>query len=152
MCSKCAGIQCPSPYGLHQLALAFSVAEREVRTIPRGLEGHGPVSQTFRKTPRLIIITFYEHLTESVSHSDTAPRLSACHVDALCWLSLVRLVAATHAVITRRVGQAMERDKVNCDLSCWSGGEGGAGCAEMHRSSVDSPGLLKEFESEGRKS
>lgn len=32
----------PSPYGLDQLALAFSVAEREVkRTIPGGLEGRG---------------------------------------------------------------------------------------------------------------
>lgn len=122
----------PSPYGLDQLALASSVAEREAkRTRRRRPEGRRPVPHTLRKTPRLIIITFYERLTQRLSRSDAAPWLSESRADALRWLGLVRLVAPTHVVIRRRLGQAPERDKVNSDLSCWSEGAEGAGCWTM---------------------
>lgn len=104
------------------------MAEREVRrTIPRGLEGRKACPHTGRTTPRLIIITFYEHLTQSVSHSDTASGLSARHVNALCQLCLLGLVAATHTVIRGEEGrQVAEEGKVNSDLSCWADGGRGS--------------------------
>lgn len=105
----------------------YIAAESEVRrTIPRGLKGRGPVhtrSHAGRKTPRLIIITFYEHLTQSVSHSDAALGLSPRHENALCRLSLVRLVAATHAVIRRKRGDGTGQSQL---LTCPVGQMGAA--------------------------
>lgn len=61
--------------GSDQLPPSSRWQRLEVRgAIPWSLEGRPAQtrSHTRRKTPRLIIITFYEHSTQSVSHSDTA--------------------------------------------------------------------------------
>lgn len=142
----------PSPYGLDQLALAFSVAEREVkRTIPRGLEGRG-LSHT---------------------HSGRLPGSSLSHFTST-WLG--RLVIQTlHAAVSVPCRRSLlAKFSMTCcshphryQTQGWTGNRtgqsqlwlvllvrgGGGGrlldhASDMHGSSVDSPGLLKEFEFE----
>lgn len=72
----------PSPYGLDQLALAFSVAAEVKRATPRGLQGRGPVSHNTQEDSQAHHYHFLQALDSVIeslrrcSGSDVAPAVS----------------------------------------------------------------------------